>query len=300
MGKDNFWKEDAKSLRYIQHQFQDYGYRLAMKLGDVPHKAIYIKLAKTAPRHLVEQAASFASDYRNELNKGKLFMWKLKKLREEEEEKARIQDFGWLFSWHKSMLACEALAVQIAKKEQERLPAYLNLIKQINPYLNLIAKPKVFDPLAGIGLDSNIWSTFTKKYTAWESRRGLIKLSAVKLIYKKDILQALTKLKPNSFNIVWMTRLWDLVPLSTQPLLVENLKPTLEFGALVITASKIAEPKSEHWDLMDNGANGTKLWIYHQQTNLEALRETFKDFELLDTIDFDGIKQAFVWRYVGE
>lgn len=70
--------------QHITKEFQDYGFRLAVKLGDVGHKALYFKLAKEKPRVLLERAFSFAVDYPNATpNRGRLFMWKLKQLEQE-------------------------------------------------------------------------------------------------------------------------------------------------------------------------------------------------------------------------
>ena len=66
---------------YVSTEFQDYGCILADKLGDSKYRSLYIKLAKTYPRSLLEQAYSFVADYPNASNKGKLFMWKLKQIR---------------------------------------------------------------------------------------------------------------------------------------------------------------------------------------------------------------------------
>lgn len=68
--------------KYISQEFQDYGYRLAMELGDEKHKALYIKLAKEEDRKLLEEARTFVKDAYEVKSKAKLFMWKLKELRE--------------------------------------------------------------------------------------------------------------------------------------------------------------------------------------------------------------------------
>lgn len=73
--------EPKTNGKYISQEFQDYGYRLAMDLNDSIHKALYIKLAKTVPRAILEQARSFVIDAPNVKNKGKLFMWKLAEIR---------------------------------------------------------------------------------------------------------------------------------------------------------------------------------------------------------------------------
>lgn len=66
--------------KYISREFQSYGIYLADELGDLKHKALYIKLAKTVPRAILEKALSFTKDA-NAKNKGRLFMWKMGKLK---------------------------------------------------------------------------------------------------------------------------------------------------------------------------------------------------------------------------
>lgn len=73
--------------KYISREFQSFGIHLAEELEDYKHRALYIKLAKTVHRSVLEKALSFVSDS-NADNKGALFMWKLKQLRTEEEVKS--------------------------------------------------------------------------------------------------------------------------------------------------------------------------------------------------------------------
>jgi hypothetical protein len=66
--------------KYISREFQSYGIHLAEELEDYKHRALYIKLAKTVHRSVLEKALSFVSDS-NADNKGALFMWKLKQIK---------------------------------------------------------------------------------------------------------------------------------------------------------------------------------------------------------------------------
>lgn len=66
--------------KYISREFQSYGIFLSETLGDYKHKALYIRLAKTVPRAILEKALSFVKDS-NARNKARLFMWKMKELR---------------------------------------------------------------------------------------------------------------------------------------------------------------------------------------------------------------------------
>ena len=65
--------------KYISREFQAYGYYLSESLNDLKHRGIYMKLAKTMPRALLEKALSSIKDAKTR-NKGALFMWKLKEL----------------------------------------------------------------------------------------------------------------------------------------------------------------------------------------------------------------------------
>jgi len=77
-----------KDDKYISREFQQYGYELAEELGDMKHKALYIKLAKENSRGHLEAARSFVKDANNVQSKGRLFMWKLKELRKMQKAKA--------------------------------------------------------------------------------------------------------------------------------------------------------------------------------------------------------------------
>lgn len=82
-------KKKMSRAHYITHEFQDYGYRLAEVLGDVRHKALYIKLAKELPRPLLDQARDYALGYYTAKSKAKLFMWKLEQLKKRETQGQR-------------------------------------------------------------------------------------------------------------------------------------------------------------------------------------------------------------------
>jgi len=96
LDKWRFDPERKKSQKYLKHEFQDYGVRLAHKLNDEGHKSLYIRLAKIEKRNLLETAYSFAVDYPSMegKNRGKLFMWALAKLRRGEplSDNSKIKD----------------------------------------------------------------------------------------------------------------------------------------------------------------------------------------------------------------
>lgn len=72
--------------KYISQEFQAYGCYMATILEDQAYTSLYIKLAKTYPRALLEQALAFVSDAESARSKAKLFMWKLNQLKKKKEE----------------------------------------------------------------------------------------------------------------------------------------------------------------------------------------------------------------------
>jgi hypothetical protein len=80
--------KEIKGDRRNVYEFQAFGNRLAEELNDTKRRSLYIKLAKTEDRDLLEKAREYVLGSNKVTNKGKLFMWKLtelKKLKEEPE-----------------------------------------------------------------------------------------------------------------------------------------------------------------------------------------------------------------------
>jgi hypothetical protein len=70
------------------HEFQAYGNRLAEELGDMKHRSLYIKMAKTEDRNILEQARVSVVNSKKAKTKGRLFMWKVNQLKKERKEKS--------------------------------------------------------------------------------------------------------------------------------------------------------------------------------------------------------------------
>lgn len=75
-------KFDLDKKKYISQEWQDYAYRLAIVLDDLSHKSLYMRLAKNTPRAQLEAAKNFVKDAYNVKNKARLFMWKLKDIKQ--------------------------------------------------------------------------------------------------------------------------------------------------------------------------------------------------------------------------
>lgn len=69
--------------KYVKNEFQSYGLDLAKELHDWKNRSLYIRLAKTIDRKILDQARYFVKDHPpNQIRTPyKLFMWKLKELK---------------------------------------------------------------------------------------------------------------------------------------------------------------------------------------------------------------------------
>ena len=82
----DFDQKLEKRKKYVKKEYQAYGLELAKEMGEWDKRAMYIRLAKNTDRNLLEKAKFFVKDQRYVETPGKLFMWKLKELRQESKE----------------------------------------------------------------------------------------------------------------------------------------------------------------------------------------------------------------------
>jgi hypothetical protein len=73
-------KFDPVKDKYISREFQSFGIYMAEEMNDYKNRGMWIKIAKTNHRSVLEEALSFVKDSTAD-NKIALFLWKLKQLK---------------------------------------------------------------------------------------------------------------------------------------------------------------------------------------------------------------------------
>lgn len=240
----DFLQAREKAQRYVKHEFQDYAIRLASDLGDLPHKAIYLRLAKTVNRSLLEQAAVFALGYFKELNKGKVFMWKLAQLRAETQQKKDSGNFDSEFVLKKmgklyDELPREFFAKHEAdfKKKKDLLPKIFGDQKQKIYFTGLNSGYEAFELMRNgsnvAGYDiSRSFTDAAKKLTG-----------SKKLVRKYDNAQ-LTK--PESFDTIYSI-LWPLITLDAENKYIDTFAKALKPGGKLILEVLVGEENKQEW-----------------------------------------------------
>ncbi len=273
----DFLEAREKAGKHISREFQDYAYRLASDLGDLPHKGIYMKLAKTVDRSLMEQAAVFALEYFNEPNKGKLFMWKLSTLRAEIQRKKDIQNFEGEFVMKKMSSLFDLLSKSIAVKQEkemdsdrrDRLGSFAKKVAEI-PLPNRQKAHRVLDLEAGVGLDSKFLSSLKYKLYGINISRKLTQAAKEKYAEQKSI--SLTSkanffshsYKPEYFSGIWAARFWSLICLADEGKYLQEFKKLLLPGGVIYLETNISEKECESWQDLNIGE---KVYIRYEKMN---------------------------------
>ena len=78
---------DPTKDKYISRDFQAFGIYLAEEMDDYKNRGMWIRLAKTNHRPVLERALSFVKDS-NADNKIALFLWKLKQIKNQSASKS--------------------------------------------------------------------------------------------------------------------------------------------------------------------------------------------------------------------
>lgn len=80
-------RQNPDRPKNLSTEFQVYGVYLAESLSDTKHYSLYIKLAKQYDRGLLDEALTYTKGYLTAKNKARVFMWRLKQLRDEKKLK---------------------------------------------------------------------------------------------------------------------------------------------------------------------------------------------------------------------
>jgi 2-polyprenyl-3-methyl-5-hydroxy-6-metoxy-1,4-benzoquinol methylase len=279
LGHD-FFAQRQLTEKYIHHEFQDYAYRLASDLGDLKHKAIYMHLAKTVPRHILARALAFTGDYKD-INKGKLFMWKLKQLREEAQLLIDNQKLDYDSIWQRTGKLYDQLASALMQK-------YVKTADELNPLLTLAVaklaaqKPKalVLDSLGGY--IPEMLTAVGFKVESLEISKQLTELIKVK--YKTLKLRrsqfTIGKYKPNSFDMLWCQSFWSLVPLELESQFITEFARLVKPAGLLQTKLTIAETASQEWEMFTLSENN--YYRFNKLSNTLILKQFEQYFTLLD------------------
>lgn len=263
----------AKTQRYVKHEFQDYGYRLAVDLGDLAHRHVYIKLAKTVDRTLLEQAAVFALEYFKETNKGKLFMWKLAELRKSIQTKAKLTNFEHDFVVVEMGKTLDALYSTI---EQKYLREYEPKLVALQTWFPPKSLPKrVTWWGVGLGWEAKLLAESGSRVRGIDIARKLVAkakqldLPGLQVVCQPKWLA--TKLSAPKQDLVWASR-WHATPLETDVTYLKKFSQMLSPGGHLVLELNLADSASQQWVSVGDERSKT-LQVFEKLNSLSQITE---------------------------
>lgn len=241
---------DSKTGKYAAHEFQDYAYKLAKDLRDLDNLKIYMKLAKTVERSLLERCFSYVADVNTE-EKGRLFLWKLKKLREEILKRRTKSDFSYEVVTKYNSKFRDVLAKKLVSENNYKIATLISPLIISNKFLKSSPKILLINPSSDLLVELLIEHGFN--VYCLDSSKTII--SNLKTSFPKQKRKFITKkflsnsYKLNQFDLIFINRLFNSSPLSSHKEIVKNLRQILKQNSkiLVLNKSKGAED-TEFWN----------------------------------------------------
>jgi 2-polyprenyl-3-methyl-5-hydroxy-6-metoxy-1,4-benzoquinol methylase len=279
---DIFTPTDKKGniTRGTAHEFQDYAYRLAADLNDLNNLIIYLRLSKTVPRNILEQVYSFVADSKIE-NKGRLFLWKLKKLREEIQVHKDLQNFEYTFVTKKTRIARNSLKDLIIKKHSDEDSRFLldwlnNNVAKLDKKSKalVIGNSSLTIPVLLSNKNYNVTGIDVSSSLNNYLKENFKNVRGLKFMQKELISN---KFKDNSFDLIVFNRYWNLIPLESEIRYLREMVRLLKIhkGSIVISYIKASDNK-ESWIKFTNSKFDN--YLFEKRNSTTYIRSLFEKF----------------------
>lgn len=257
--------------RGTSYEFQDYAYRLASDLNDLEHLQIYMMLAKTVPRYILDRTFEFAGDY-NMDSRTKLFMWKLKQVRQEIKLAEELKNFDYKFVMKKSSNLIDKLAKKILEKNKTE-----NVINTFLTNNKIVSKRSLLFGCSCHDLTSNILVSGSN-LTALdlsanlieESKKNFERVKKLKF-FKTDFLRK--KLKPDYFDLVIFNNTWSNIPLEAEIEVIKKLTEVIEKKGKVVLNYNPSNEDVQSWNKVM--VEGEEKYYFEKKNKVDLIDHKF-------------------------
>lgn len=293
--------KDFKKVRHASKEFQAFAYKLSKDLNDEDHLGIYMKLAKTMDRSLMERAYSFAIDSTSEF-KGRVFLWKLKQLRLENKKIADKKNFTYDFvikkmSKFRDKLKNNILDKSIELLSKESLEYLVNGIIDLNiKKVNILGigpvpnVKNIYDKLNELENENDKKHNINLKLNIIEISKELTLILKTlikgKVIYK-DLLK--NSFKDNTYDLIIINSYWQFIPLDSELTYLNEIKRILNNNGLLFINFKESLEIKECWNVLIKGNN--ELEYFSKETPFLYFKE------LVEKVGFNILNESKSDKY---
>lgn len=259
--------------RRAKVEFQAYAYKLANDLNDLAHLQIYLKLAKTIERPLMEQAYSFVADSSSS-EKGKLFLWKLKKIREQIDRERNKKNFKYDYVIQRQKEFKKIFANEIILKQDseitdlivENLKKYLMHNKKVLVLGN--TSRRIFKVIENSKPKANIVELSPEINKINNSKKAKV--------INKDFLKNIYK--DNYFDVILINNFWSQIPTESEIGFLKEIKRVAKKSSLILVLCKCNSKCDEQWKEFEYRK---KIYLGYTKTfTQESLDEQLGKFDL--------------------
>lgn len=285
-----------KTKRTPANEFQAYGYRLAHDLNDLEHLQIYMRLAKSTERSLMERAFSFVADSTTQ-EKGRLFLWKLKHLKKEMKFKINKQNFEYDFVFKVNKDFRNDMWQEIINKTSGGKFVRENLQKILdeNIFNKTIRRKRKFliygylQPEA-VKLMINA-KTDVSIYEYSKNLAGHLKNSLNKIkVNRRDFIAG--KQKTGSFDVIVFSNMWQIIPKEYEEIFLEKLKRLIRKDGLIVFINKNFNDNAQSYkELVVNNLRNYYFQKSFTKENFKSAISTH-EFNIKDEYRSDSISMV--------
>jgi hypothetical protein len=247
------------------HEFQDYAYRLAASLNDLANLNIYMRLTKSYPRYILDMVYESIADSHEE-NKGRLFMWKFKQIRQSLQSKRDMSNFDYEHVIKLMKKFRNRFSESIIKKhnDTENNPIFKFITSQedlasLRPKSLLVVgntSPLLFSLFsdcnaAFYGID------YARDLT--NALKGVLKNRKKTYFITKDFLK--NSYKGSQFNLVIINQIWPIIPFEKEGEMLNELKRVSAPDSRVVITIHTSDEDTQEWKLMSESKDSNYYFL---------------------------------------
>jgi ubiquinone/menaquinone biosynthesis C-methylase UbiE len=277
----NLLNPDDKN-RHPKHEFQAFAYKLAHDLNDLVNLRIYMRLAKTVERSLMESAYSYALDAQTD-NKGRKFFWKLKQLRIELKDRINAKNYDYDFVFKNMKVFRDNMSEVLYKRNSDTATFSTANYPSVNLKKILIVNCSSDD------LINNVKQLQNCKLVIIEYSRSLKKsiesgLSTINLKYKVTLKEGdflKNKFKDNYFDLIILNDHWSAIPVEVEKKYLNEIGRILADRGFLQLSTRVGE--GQEWKTYKHKDMNFKYFLKYSN------EKTFED--ILKVMGFEILKK---------
>jgi len=235
---------------------------------------------------LMEKAYSFVSDSSTD-QKGRLFLWKLKQIRNDVERHRNLKNYNYNFVLTKMSKTRDTLADLICEKcESEYSSSHKNIFQEI--FINIdpqslkskrekprflilgYCSPRLLLDIEMCGFKIqgvDISKVLSSKMKVSSKTLGLKTKWIVKDFVKNSF-------EDNCFDVVFLNNYWSFVPEDSEITFLKALKKVLKNNGKLVINSKVSKEAKQEWRTLKH--KGQEVDCFVKESTLENMQESFR------------------------